>query len=109
MISLSLNRQDTNPGQAFCRFLFSCSSEPATVVDLRYRMKEVLEALDRQEKVTVLCHGKVKGILAPVEDHSRASVMSHPFFGMTAAPNEGDARSVDEAMKNLRAGRYDAV
>lgn len=33
----------------------------ATVVDLRYKMNDVLKALDRNETVTILYHGKVKG------------------------------------------------
>jgi hypothetical protein len=32
----------------------------ASVLDLRYRMDEVLKALDRREKVIILYHGKVK-------------------------------------------------
>jgi len=32
----------------------------ATIVDLRYRMKDVLRAIDRGETVTVLYRGKVK-------------------------------------------------
>jgi hypothetical protein len=38
----------------------------ATIVDLRYRMKEVLKALDRKESVSVLYRGKVKGVITPV-------------------------------------------
>ena len=37
----------------------------ASVVDLRYKMKDVLKALDRNERVTVLYRGKVKGVLIP--------------------------------------------
>ena len=33
----------------------------ATVVDLRYKMNDVLKVLDRNEKVTILYRGKVKG------------------------------------------------
>lgn len=40
----------------------------ATVVDLRYKMNDVLKALDRNEKVTVLYRGKVKGFLIPLDD-----------------------------------------
>lgn len=37
----------------------------ASVVDLRYRMKDVLRALDRNEEVTVTYRGKVKGVIVP--------------------------------------------
>ncbi|MGA0333023.1 MAG: type II toxin-antitoxin system Phd/YefM family antitoxin [Kiritimatiellia bacterium] len=76
----------------------------ATVVDLRYRMKEVLEALDRSESVNVLYHGKVKGVLSPVVKEGSAPVSSHPFFGMT----QTDV-SVETTMEQLREGRYRAV
>jgi len=37
----------------------------ASVVDLRYKMNEVLKALDRREKVTLIYQGKVKGTIDP--------------------------------------------
>jgi antitoxin (DNA-binding transcriptional repressor) of toxin-antitoxin stability system len=39
----------------------------ASVGDLRYRMKDVLRALERRETVTILYHGKVKGTIVPAE------------------------------------------
>ena len=38
----------------------------ATIVDLRYRMKDVLRAIDRGEAVTVLYRGKEKAKLMPI-------------------------------------------
>ncbi len=52
----------------------------ATVVDLRYKMNDVLKALDRNKKVTVLYRGKVKGVLVPVAQKQRMSMIDHPFF-----------------------------
>jgi antitoxin (DNA-binding transcriptional repressor) of toxin-antitoxin stability system len=43
----------------------------ATVVDLRTKMKQVLRALDRREKVTLLCRGKIRGTIIPVENETR--------------------------------------
>ena len=37
----------------------------ASVVDLRYRMKDVLKALRRRESVEILYHGKTAGIILP--------------------------------------------
>jgi len=59
----------------------------ATVVDLRYRMNDVLKALDRNEDVSVLFRGKVKGVIRPVTKSTKATVTTHPFFGM--CPAEG--------------------
>ena len=73
----------------------------ATVVDLRYRMNEVLKALDRNEPVSVLYHGKVKGVITSASTVVGARVAAHPFFNMRTAPT-----SVDKVMSDLRGGRY---
>jgi len=39
----------------------------ASIVDLRYKMNEVIKALERNETVTVLYHGKEKGVITPVK------------------------------------------
>ena len=46
----------------------------ATIVDLRYRMKDVLRALDRREDVSILYHGKLKGTIRPNAPINRAEV-----------------------------------
>jgi antitoxin (DNA-binding transcriptional repressor) of toxin-antitoxin stability system len=43
----------------------------ASIVDLRYRMKSVLEALDRGESVTVLHRGKPRARLEPIESKAK--------------------------------------
>jgi predicted nucleic acid-binding protein len=37
----------------------------ASIVDLRYKTREILEALERNESVTVLYHGRVRGGIQP--------------------------------------------
>ena len=54
----------------------------ASIVDLRYKTTDILKALDRNESVTVLYHGKVKGIIKPAREKSKLKVKDHPFFGM---------------------------
>ena len=73
----------------------------ATVVDLRYRMNEVLKALDRNEDVDILYRGQKKGVLVAEAKRFRLKVAEHPFFNMRSAQ-----RSVAEEMANLRGGRY---
>ena len=77
----------------------------ASIVDLRYRMKSVLEALNRREEVLVVQRGKVKGRLVPERPAEKMSAANHPFFGS----NKRDNKSVDEAMEELRANRGHAV
>ena len=73
----------------------------ATVVDLRYHMNDVLKALERNESVSVLYRGKVKGIIRPALITSSPKVRAHAFFGSRIAQE-----SVERTMGRLRGGRY---
>ncbi len=77
----------------------------ATIVDLRYRMKDVLKALERNEQVEILYHGKVKGIIHPVNEgfpKTKFKSADFAFCGMT----KNSMRSVEEEMDILRGGRF---
>ncbi len=78
----------------------------ATMVDLRYNIDDALKALDRNEKVTVLYRGKVKGILIPSEEKKRMKITEHPFFGMSS---EDTGKSVLDEINDLRKSRYDDI
>ena len=57
----------------------------ASIVDLRYRMKDVLRAIDRGETVTVTYRGKEKARLVPANtsgERTPAKVSDQPFVGM---------------------------
>lgn len=75
----------------------------ASVVDLRYKMNDVLKALDRNETVTLLYRGKVKGVLTPAHVQKDLKMTDHPFFGMYT---QTDPRTVSEVMDELRGDRY---
>ena len=60
----------------------------ASVVDLRYKMNDVLKALDRKEEVTILHRGKVKGEILPVRTSTSKRIRAHPFFGMAKASSK---------------------
>lgn len=72
------------------------------VVDLRYKMKDVLDALGRRERVSILYHGKLKGIIIPASEKSTLRVKDHPFFGL----EKQNRKSVKKQMRELRGGRY---
>jgi hypothetical protein len=75
----------------------------ASIVDLRYKMKDVLNALDRNEEVKVLYHGKLKGTIIPQKNNIKKSgVKDHPFFGM----NKDEDLTVPETLDKLRKNRY---
>jgi len=75
----------------------------ASIVDLRYKTNDILKALDRNESVTVLYHGKVKGIIKPARERSKLKVKDHPFFGMRS---ESEIAALEE-LENLRKPRHD--
>jgi len=70
-------------------------------VDLRRNMKDIMRAVERNEPVTVLYHGKEKAMIMPIEQASSASVRNHAFFGM----NKDDV-AVESIIDGLRNGRY---
>lgn len=79
----------------------------ANIVDLRYRMKEIIEALDRNETITVYYRGKEKATIAPVKNNSdkepNIKAKNHPFFGQM---NEESTMDVEKIMTELRKGRF---
>ena len=77
----------------------------ATVLDLRYRMKEELRAHEKGERVSVYCHGRLKGTIIPTSVVSTLRVKDHPSFGMALA----ESQSVSEQMDEFRKGRLDAI
>jgi antitoxin (DNA-binding transcriptional repressor) of toxin-antitoxin stability system len=74
----------------------------ASVAELRYKTKDILQALEQNEKITILHRGKVKGILTPVAKAEHKKVKDHPFFGM----NQRDSRPLSEIMDELRGNRF---
>ncbi len=75
----------------------------ASIVDLQYKTNEILKALDRNESVTVLCHGKIKGIIKPAHKKTGRKIKDHPFFGMNSQAKE----SVLDELDGLRKPRHD--
>jgi hypothetical protein len=75
----------------------------ASIVDLRYKTTDILKALDRNESVTVLYHGKVKGIIKPAREKLISKVKDHPFFAM----DKDGEQTVLEELESLRKPRYD--
>lgn len=77
----------------------------ASIVDLRYKMNDVLKALDRNEQVTILYHGKIKGVIMPIPKERLKKVEEHPFFGMLRYKK----KAVLEELKDLRKVRYSDI
>ncbi|PWT99941.1 MAG: hypothetical protein C5B51_26035 [Terriglobia bacterium] len=77
----------------------------ATILDLRYRMKDVLRAIDRGEAVTVLHRGKEKARLLPIVRKSNdARAEDQEFFGMWK--DRRDLVDPSAYVRKLRQPRY---
>jgi hypothetical protein len=81
----------------------------ASILDLRRRMRDVLQALEKNEPVTILHRGKEKGVLYPsaIRPDRSFSVTQHPAFGMWK--DRDDLQDVERAVRRLRKARHDAL
>lgn len=76
----------------------------ASVVDLRYRMKAVLAALDRGEEITLLFRGKEKAKITPLRKTARKqSAAKDKAFGLWRDNEKVD--DVKTFVDSLRKGR----
>jgi len=77
----------------------------ASILDLRKNMKDVLAALDRNEKVNLTYRGKQKAVIIPCEKEKPEQIpmKKHPAFGMWA--DRKDMNDVHAFVKKLRKGR----
>ena len=81
-------------------------SMKASSVDLRYKTKEIFEALERRETIALHVRGKLKGYIVPADQgKARIKAEDHPFFGSRADDHE----EVAAIMERLRAPRYHAL
>ena len=79
----------------------------ASIVDLRYRMKDVLRAIDRGETVTVTYRGKEKARVVPTNaaaGRTPAKVSDQPFVGMWK--DREDMADPVAYVRKLRQPRY---
>ncbi len=74
----------------------------ASVLDLRYKMRDILRALNKREKVTILYHGKKKAELIPLKSKSNLKTSQHPIFGMINRENDDPAKIVAELRRKSR-------
>jgi len=77
----------------------------ASIVDLRYKSRRILQALARREPVTILYHGKVKGTITAPMTAGGIRANRHPLFGLL----KKERGTVEEVMRQLRGGRYRAL
>jgi antitoxin (DNA-binding transcriptional repressor) of toxin-antitoxin stability system len=79
----------------------------ASVLDLRKKMKKILNAIERNEKITLTYRGKTKAIIYPygTEKDKNYNILEDPAFGMWK--NRKEMKNPVKYIKNLRKSRYD--
>ena len=75
----------------------------ATILDLRYRTKDVLKAVERGETVTVLYRGKPKARILPLSEES-PKLDTEEAFGMWKGRK--DLRNPSAFVRKLRRPRF---
>jgi antitoxin (DNA-binding transcriptional repressor) of toxin-antitoxin stability system len=76
----------------------------ATILDLRYRTKDVLKAVERGETVAVLYRGKEKALIVPSPaGQVKTNLRDQRAFGMWK--DRKDLANVGRFVRELRKGR----
>lgn len=78
----------------------------ASIIDIRYKMKDILKALERKEEVKIMYYGKEKGIIIPTRRQTIKKAKDHSFFG--SLKGRKGVKTVDGLMHVLRGERYSA-
>jgi antitoxin (DNA-binding transcriptional repressor) of toxin-antitoxin stability system len=82
----------------------------ASFVDLRKKSAEIIQALERNEKITVLYRGRPKAVMQPIAGQKNMPAVKakdHPAFGVWA--DRDDLKDVTAHVRELRKGRFDAL
>lgn len=79
----------------------------ASFVDLRKKSSEIIQALKRHERVTLLYRGKPAAIMQPVHGEggdATGSARDHAAFGLWS--DRQDMEHVAKHVRDLRKGRF---
>ena len=81
----------------------------ATFVELRTKSSEIIQALERNESVTILYRGQPKAVMQPIAETAEAPgrAQDHAAFGVWK--DRDDFRDVAAEVRALRKGRFDAL
>lgn len=79
----------------------------ATLLDLRRNPKKILDAIERNEVVTLTNRGTAVARIEPLRKVERASMKDQDAFGMWA--ERCDMTDPAAYVRSLRKGRFDAL
>lgn len=77
----------------------------ATILDMRRNPKKILEAIERNEVVTLTMRGKPVARIEPIGSGKRISAADHEAFGMWAGRD--DMTNPSANVREMRKGRFD--
>jgi len=76
----------------------------ATVKDLRFHSKDLIDSVSRGEEIVITFRGKPCAKLVPYQEQRRNKTEKNDLFGIW---KDNDAiGNVDEHVRNLRKGRF---
>jgi len=77
----------------------------ATLLELRRQTNKVVEAIDKNQKVTLTRRGKSFAVITPTKSAGKGlRVKDHPAFGMHSESQS--KKDVLDYMKKIRSNRY---
>jgi len=79
----------------------------ATVLDMRRNPKKILDAIARNESVTLTHRGKPVANIDPIREARRIATASHEAFGMWS--DRSDMGDPSAHVRELRKGRFNAL
>ncbi len=79
----------------------------ATILDMRRNPKKILEAIERNEVVTLTNRGNAVARIEPIRKVDRPSMKDQGAFGMWA--DRGDMADPVTYVRALRKGRFNAL
>lgn len=79
----------------------------ATILDMRRHPRKILDAIARNEVVTLTNRGRQVARIVPIQDEQRLKASEHEAFGMWS--NRADMADPAEYVRALRKGRFDAL
>lgn len=77
----------------------------ATILDMRRNPKKILDAIERNEVVTLTRRGKSVARIEPLGGSQRPSAAEHEAFGMWA--DRDDMANPSAYVREIRKGRFD--
>ena len=75
-----------------------------TFLELRRKPGKIIEAIERNESVTLTRRGKEVAEIVPAGKKERPSIKDNPAFGMWA--DREDMKDPSEWVRKIRRGRY---